>query len=72
MFDETRDVGEVARSIFGPDRGRGRGGGMIATGERLPGIRVWLEPSTDGMSLDELTADGPLLLLFYYFDWSST
>jgi hypothetical protein len=45
---------------------------MIAAGERLPSARVWLEPSTDGMQLDELTADGPFLLLFYYFDWSST
>jgi hypothetical protein len=45
---------------------------MIELGARLPSARVWLEPSTDGMPLDELTADGPFLLLFYYFDWSST
>ena len=45
---------------------------MIGQGERLPSVRVWQEPSTDGLLLDELTADGPFLLLFYYYDWSST
>ncbi len=45
---------------------------MIEPGERLPSVRVWQEPSTDGLLLDELSADGPFLLLFYYYDWSST
>jgi hypothetical protein len=45
---------------------------MIEAGERVPSARVWLEPSTDGMPLDELAAGGAFLLLFYFFDWSST
>jgi len=45
---------------------------MIEPGERLRSVRVWLEPSTDGLQLEELGAEGALLLLFYYYDWSST
>ena len=32
---------------------------------------VWLE-SRDTVTLRELVADGPILLVFYLFDWSST
>jgi hypothetical protein len=32
---------------------------------------VWLE-SRDPVTLRELLADGPILLVFYLFDWSST
>lgn len=45
---------------------------MIEVGERIPSVRVWQEPSTDGVLLDELTGGGPILLLFYLYDWSST
>ena len=45
---------------------------MIEVGSRVPSARVWIEPSTDGVSLAELAAEGPLLLLFYLYDWSST
>ena len=45
--------------------------GMLTVGERVPRATVWLSPS-DTVSLDELPADGPFLLLFYLFDWSST
>jgi hypothetical protein len=46
---------------------------MIETGERIPGgARVWVAPSTDPVPLDALIADGPILLLFYLYDWSST
>jgi hypothetical protein len=37
----------------------------------LPDATVFLE-SRDRVSLRELAADGPILLLFYLFDWSST
>jgi hypothetical protein len=45
---------------------------MIEAGSPIPSVRVWLEPSTDGLLIDELVADGPILLLFYLYDWSST
>ena len=37
----------------------------------LPEANVFLE-SRDRVSLRELVAEGPILLLFYLFDWSST
>ena len=37
----------------------------------LPQATVWLE-SRDPVTLHDLVADGPVLLLFYLFDWSST
>lgn len=44
---------------------------MLSVGNRVPPATVWLSPS-ETVSLDELPADGPFLLLFYPFDWSST
>jgi hypothetical protein len=32
---------------------------------------IWLE-SGEPVELEELLMDGPVLLLFYLFDWSST
>lgn len=32
---------------------------------------IWLE-SGEPVELEELLADGPILLLFYLFDWSPT
>jgi len=32
---------------------------------------IWLE-SGEAVELEELLEDGPLLLLFYLFDWSPT
>ena len=43
---------------------------MIAPGEQAPEARVWLTPR-DEVQLTEV-AEGPYLLLFYLFDWSST
>ncbi len=44
---------------------------MLGVGNRVPHASVW--PSTrEPVSLDELAADGPFLLFFYLFDWSST
>jgi hypothetical protein len=37
----------------------------------LPEATVWLE-SREQVTLRDLVADGPILLLFYLFDWSST
>jgi hypothetical protein len=45
---------------------------MLAVGERIPAsARVWTTPQ-ESATLDQLVADGPILLLFYLFDWSST
>jgi hypothetical protein len=44
---------------------------VLGVGDRVPHATVF--PSTrESVSLDELAADGPFLLLFYLFDWSST
>ena len=45
---------------------------MIAPGERVPSVPVWREPGGESLSLDSLAADGPFLLVFYLYDWSST
>jgi len=44
---------------------------MIEVGDTLPEATVFLGPR-QSLSLPELLADGPKLLLFYPFDWSST
>jgi hypothetical protein len=44
---------------------------MLAPGERVPDARVWSAPRQP-VSVSELVSDGPLLLVFYLFDWSST
>ncbi len=45
---------------------------MLPVGTRIPGeARVWTTPQ-ESATLAELAADGPILLVFYLFDWSST
>ena len=44
---------------------------MIAAGESVPDVRVWLAPD-DAAVLPDLVRDRPGLFLFYLFDWSST
>ena len=44
---------------------------MIAVGDRIPDARVWTTPR-ESATLHEIVRDGPILLLFYLFDWSST
>ena len=44
---------------------------MLAAGETIPDARVWTTPRESAM-LAELVEHGPILLLFYLFDWSST
>jgi len=47
---------------------------MIDIGERIPAVRVWIEPGDtgDGLLLDSLAAGGPFLLLVYLYDWTAT
>jgi len=44
---------------------------MLGVGEKLPDATVFLGPN-EPLSLKELVEDGPKLLVFYLFDWSST
>ena len=45
---------------------------MLRQGERIPtDAVVWIRPR-EPVTLGELLQDGPVLLLFYLFDWSST
>jgi peroxiredoxin len=44
---------------------------MLAVGDRIPDARVWTTPQ-ETATLTQLVQDGPILLLFYLFDWSAT
>jgi hypothetical protein len=44
---------------------------VIGVGSRIPDARVWTTPQ-ESATIAELVRDGPILLLFYLFDWSST
>jgi peroxiredoxin len=44
---------------------------MLEPGEQVPDATVQRAPGED-IGLRELTAEGPVLYLFYLFDWSST
>jgi hypothetical protein len=44
---------------------------MLEAGDRVPPARVWTTPQ-NAATIDELTAEGDVLLLFYLFDWSAT
>ena len=44
---------------------------MLQPGDRIPAAEVFLGPN-EPLSLAELVEDGPKLLVFYLFDWSST
>jgi hypothetical protein len=45
---------------------------VLAVGDRGPlEARVWTTPR-ESATLAELLEGGPILLLFYLFDWSST
>ncbi len=44
---------------------------MLELGNRIPEARVWTTPQ-ESATLHEIVADGPILLVFYLFDWSST
>ncbi len=44
---------------------------MIAPGERMPDVPVWLRPN-ETVRTGELAGPQGALILFYLFDWSST
>jgi hypothetical protein len=44
---------------------------VLAAGDSLPEVTVFLGPN-EPVAMTELVEDGPKLLLFYLFDWSST
>ena len=44
---------------------------MTDVGQRAPNARVQRGPG-DETTIESLWADGPVLLVFYLFDWSST
>ena len=44
---------------------------MLAVGEQIPDVRVWMGPNNP-VPLRELLDGRRALLLFYLFDWSST
>jgi peroxiredoxin len=44
---------------------------MLKVGDVLPDVTVWTAPN-EQRTIGELAADGPILLVFYLFDWSST
>jgi peroxiredoxin len=44
---------------------------MLAVGDRIPDARIWTTPQ-ENATIADLVGNGPILLLFYLFDWSST
>jgi peroxiredoxin len=44
---------------------------VLQVGDQVPDAQVWNGPR-ERVSLRELAAEKPLLILFYLFDWSST
>ncbi len=44
---------------------------MLAVGEKMPAAMVWTTPQ-ESATLAQILDGGPILLLFYLFDWSST
>ncbi|HLY94882.1 MAG TPA: hypothetical protein VKP14_08560 [Gaiellaceae bacterium] len=44
---------------------------MLAVGAKIPDARVWTTPR-ENATIEQLVSDGPILLIFYLFDWSST
>ena len=44
---------------------------MLASGDPIPDALVWTTPQ-ESATVAQIASDGPILLLFYLFDWSST
>jgi peroxiredoxin len=44
---------------------------VLKAGDQIPDTDVWLAPQ-ERVSLRALAGEGPVLFLFYLFDWSST
>ena len=71
VFNANRDIVEVVREIAELTEASGAGARMIRVGDRIPEARVWTTPQ-ESATLEEIAREGPILLLFYLFDWSST
>jgi hypothetical protein len=44
---------------------------MLRPGDRVPEAIVWIAPH-ERRTVQDILAEGPVLFLFYLFDWSST
>ena len=44
---------------------------MLSAGDAIPDATVWIGPH-ESTSLEALTAEGPILLVFYLYDFSAT
>jgi peroxiredoxin len=44
---------------------------VIEVGQTAPDVGLYRAPG-EATTMSELWADGPILLVFYLFDWSST
>jgi hypothetical protein len=44
---------------------------MLDVADRVPAATIFTAPR-ESTTIDELAANGPILLVFYLFDWSST
>ena len=45
---------------------------MLEAGDRAPVEATVWRPPADAVTLGDLLANGPILLLFYLFDWTGT
>jgi hypothetical protein len=44
---------------------------MLEPGDRMPEATVWTAPR-ESATTHELLVEGPMLVVFYLFDWSAT
>ena len=44
---------------------------MLQPGDTIPAAAVWVGPR-EQHTIEEIVEDGPVLLLFYLFDWTGT
>jgi len=44
---------------------------VLGVGDTIPEAKIWLAPR-EALSLHDLVEEGPVLVLFYLFDWSGT
>ncbi len=44
---------------------------MLRAGDRIPDVTVW-SGTREPVTIQKLVDEGPILLVFYLFDWSST
>jgi len=44
---------------------------VLGVGDSIPETKIWLAPR-EALSLRDLVEEGPILVLFYLFDWSGT